>query len=404
MKICVLVDVYPHPFKPYFDVQFEEWQRAGHELQVFSLARIPQASSPVSVTTLRSLREAPLIVSLRILIRCVVSAVRSSKVAFAAGSLRASLKLLAVDSQLPLTAPDVFFIHNLAAGARFWYLKKIFPRVPTGLYYHGGEIPGVAAISAADSRRAFSGPDLVFSNTRSSVMEAEERGAPLTKTRTLPVGFRLEDYPWSGTRTYKHAGRFQIVSVGRVALEKGFDIAVRALSELHRRSKLEFEYTIIGDGPEMANIRRLVQECGIQHLVRFTGAVSIADVIAKVRDADVLVVPSVPSNTWRENQACVMQEAMLMGVAVIASDIGGVSESLPPEMRDFLFSAGDQAQLVGNIERLLAGGETTLHALGNTGRDFVLRKYDVRELNRQILASLAETTLGVPDCAQAPYD
>ncbi|MDB6087222.1 MAG: glycosyl transferase group 1 [Gammaproteobacteria bacterium] len=404
MKICVLVDVYPHPFKPYFDVQFEEWRRAGHELQVFSLARIPQASSPVSVTTLKSLREAPLAVPLRILMRCVVATVRSVKVAIAAGSLHASLKLLALDSQLPLTAPDVFIIHNLTAGARFWYLKKIFPQIPTGLYYHGGEIPGVAALSAADCIRAFSAPDLIFSNTRTSVMEAEGRGAPMTKTRTLPVGLRLEDYPWSGTRTYKRAGRFQIVSVGRVALEKGLDIAVRALSELHRRSKVEFEYTIIGDGPEMANIRRLVQECGIGHLVRFTGALPIAGVAAAVRDADVLLLPSVPRNTWRENQACVMQEAMLMGVVVIASDIGGVSESIPLEMRDFLFSPGDHAQLAGNVERLLAGAETTLHALGNTGRDFVLHKYDVRELNRQILASLAETTLRVPDCAQTPYD
>jgi glycosyltransferase involved in cell wall biosynthesis len=391
MRICVLVDVYPHPFKPYFDVQFEEWERAGHELSVFSLARIAQTSSPVKVTTLKSLREAPFGLTLRTLIRFVAAPFRSMKLVAAAGSLLASLKLLALDAQLPQASPDVFFIHNLAAGARFWYLKRIFPQTPIGLHYHGGEIAGVAAISAPEARRAFAGSDLIFSNTHNSIMEAVERGAAEVRTRTLPVGFRFEDYPWAGSRTYGRGGRLQLVSVGRVALEKGFDVAVRALSELRRRDTVKFEYTLVGDGPEIANIRALVRDCGMQELVRFAGALTTTGVIATLQDADVLILPSVPSNTWRENQACVMQESMLMGLVVVASDIGGVSESIPAEMREFLFSAGDHQQLADHLERLLLCAEAALQELGSRGRDFVLRKYEVRELNRHILASLLET-------------
>jgi glycosyltransferase involved in cell wall biosynthesis len=390
MQIRVLVDVYPHPFKPYFDVQFEEWRRAGHDLGVFSLARIPGAISPVSVTTVKSLREAPLTLTLRGLARFIGAPLRSLKLAKAAGSLLEGVKLLALDAQLPLTAPDVFFMHNLAAGARVWYLKRVFPRVPIGLYYHGGEIPGVAAITREQAGRALQGTDLVLTNTQSSAGEIVERGARADQIRIVPVGFRLEDYPWLENRAYQPNGRFRIVSVGRVAPEKGFDVAIRALSELHRRGTVDFEYTLIGDGPEMANIRRVVQECGIESLVRFTGALPITEVVKALSNADVLILPSVPRHTWRENQACVMQEAMLMGTVVVAADIGGVSESIPEEMRKFLFPPGEQQPLTDSIERLLRTGATALRELGRVGRNFVIRKYDVRELNARILTVLHE--------------
>ncbi len=81
-----------------------------------------------------------------------------------------------------------------------------------------------------------------------------------------------------------------------------------------------------------------------------------------------------------------------MGLVVVASDIGGVSESIPEVMREFLFASGDYGQLADNIERLLLPGEAALQKLGVQGRDFVLRNYDVRELNRHILASLLETS------------
>jgi colanic acid/amylovoran biosynthesis glycosyltransferase len=390
MQIRVLVDVYPHPFKPYFDVQFEEWQRAGHEVSVFSLARIPGASSPVSVTTVKSLREAPAALSARILARCISAPLRSLRVAIAAGSLLEGIKLLALDAQLPLATPDVFFVHNLAAAARFWYLKRIFRRVPVGLYYHGGEIPGVAAISQEQSARALAGIDVVLTNTRSSAQETLGRGARPEQIRILPVGFRLEDYPWQENRPYRPDGFFRIVSVGRVAPEKGFDVAIRALGELRRRGTVEFEYTLIGDGPEMANIRHVVRECGLESLVRFTGALPITEVVKALSDADVLVLSSVPRNTWSENQACVMQEAMLMGAVVVAADTGGVPESIPQEMRQFMFAPGEQQQLADSIERLLQGGAMALRELGRIGRDFVLRNYDVRALNARILATLGE--------------
>jgi hypothetical protein len=77
MIIHVFVDVYPHPFKPYFDVQLEEWEKMGHKVKVFSLSRIPGSFSPMSVKTLKTLRNAPIELCIKIVLAFMRSPVRT---------------------------------------------------------------------------------------------------------------------------------------------------------------------------------------------------------------------------------------------------------------------------------------------------------------------------------------
>jgi glycosyltransferase involved in cell wall biosynthesis len=385
MHIHVFVDVYPHPFKPYLDVQFEEWQKSGHIVRVFSLSRIPYAVSPVSVCTIKTLREAPFEVFARIAFELIRSPKRIVAVALNGKGLLQKMKLLAIDCQLPRELPDLFFVHNLATCLRFEYLKHIFPRVPLALYYHGGEIPGVPTISDEQAKHALSSPDVIFTNTNYSVDDVVQRGAQRSKVKRIPVGFRLEDYHSSTDRSYMKNDRFQIVSVGRIAIEKGFDVAVKALAVMKKTTNINFEYVIVGDGPEMQNIRNLVQESGIGDSVRLLGILNNKDVISVLSNADVLVLSSVPANTCQETQACVMQEAMLMGAVVVASDIGGIRESVPKELCEYLFKAGDHHQLSNNLVRLFSTGASNIRRLGHIGKEFVKENYDVRKLNKMLL-------------------
>lgn len=385
MNIQVLVDVYPHPFKPYLDVQFEEWQKSGHVVGVISFSRISGAESPISVKTIKTLREAPVAICLKIILAFMLSPFRMFAVLSTGRGLLGKMKLMAIDCQLPRELPNLFFVHNLAAGARFAYLKQVFPRIPFSLYYHGGEIPGVPSISDDLAKLALIAPDIIFSNTKHSINDVKRRGADESKVMCIPVGFRFEDYCFSPDRGYLKNNRVQLMSIGRVALEKGFDVAIRALAELRMKTHVEVEYTLIGDGPEMQHIRRLAQECGVSNYMNFVGRLSHKEVIAYLANADVLILPSIPGHMCEETQACVMQEAMLMGAVVVASDIGGVSESIPREMCEFLFMAGNHQQLAENVGRLLSTGVDNFRRLGTIGRQFVVENYDVRLLNEKLL-------------------
>jgi glycosyltransferase involved in cell wall biosynthesis len=90
--------------------------------------------------------------------------------------------------------------------------------------------------------------------------------------------------------------------------------------------------------------------------------------------ADVLVLPSIATATFREPWGLVVNEAMNRGLPVIASDaVGAVAGGL---VRDgdtgLVFAAGDSAALAGAMRRL--AGDPRLRArLGARGREDVLR-------------------------------
>jgi glycosyltransferase involved in cell wall biosynthesis len=382
VKIHAFVDVYPHPFKPYFDAQFRNWIDSGHELRVTSLAR-ETAPAPLDVQTVATLRTAPLTVCARILLAALTRPRRSLRAFLYGRTFAERLKVLVRDAQLPRSKPDVMLVHNLASATRFAYLKRVFPDVPLVAYYHGGELPGVPAVPDVESKRALACYDLVFSNTQFSIDDAIRRGA--LRTHRIPVGLRLSAYTRPAPKVYRAGGVLRLAAIGRASREKGFDIALRALAQLCASGVCNFTFTLIGSGPELPALKKLAADLNLTSRVRFLGTVPNAEIQRHMTDADALLLTSVPANTWEENQACVMQEAMLMGAIVIASDLGGVGESIPPEMRGFMFKPGQQEQLVAQILSLMKLSDSAIHELANAGHKFVTENYDSMKIDAELI-------------------
>jgi glycosyltransferase involved in cell wall biosynthesis len=110
-------------------------------------------------------------------------------------------------------------------------------------------------------------------------------------------------------------------------------------------------------------------------------------VLAEFDQADALVLPSVPTATWEENQACVLQEAMLSRLVVITTRTGGVPESIAPAMDRFVAPPRDPGALADRIRRVALLPEGELEALGRGNRAFCEARYDIRVLNPRLLAA-----------------
>jgi glycosyltransferase involved in cell wall biosynthesis len=82
--------------------------------------------------------------------------------------------------------------------------------------------------------------------------------------------------------------------------------------------------------------------------IAFCGPYRHEDAGRVFADMDALVVPSV----WYENTPFVVLEAFMAGVPVIASDLGGLSESVRDGENGLLFRAGDASSLRAAIERM----------------------------------------------------
>ena len=392
MKIDVFFDVYPHPAKPYFEAQLTEWQRQGHQLRLFSFGQIPGATSAFPITFIRTLREHPARLSAKILWRTVTRPARSWRIARCGRRPLQIVKLLATDAQLPTQPPDVHFVHNLATAVRFSYLRYAAPRTKLAIYYHGGEIPGVRQIPSTESAEALGRAHVVFSNTQASVAEAVARGAPAERTIAIPVGFPLEQFTVPEDRAFLPDNRWRFVCVGRMAPEKGFDFALNGFVSL-REHIGSFTVTFIGNGPLLQKMKDLAAKLQLDDVVQFVGHVDSQELIRMLSEFDALLLSSLPraDSNWTETQATVMQEAMLMRTIVVASDFGGVRESLPRALHQFLYVPGSAPDLLKRLISLTNCEAGTLRELSEIARRFVLNNYDIRKVNEQLLAYVALT-------------
>lgn len=390
MRIDVFFDAFPHPAKPNLETQLLEWRRQGHNLRIVSLGRIGSATSAFPVRIVYTLRQRPVRLALKMLVRALRHPARTRRILRDGFPFKLKLKQLATDAQLFPDPPEAHFIHNLAAAVRFSYLKYALPTLPLAIAYHGGELPGVPQISSAEARTALQQADLVFSNTQASIAEVVSRGADPQRAFRAPTAFPIDRFPFSAQRAYLPGKRYRFVCVGRMAPEKGFDVALEAFAGL-RRFITNFEVTLIGDGPEFAPLNALADELKMREFVRFTGHVDSAVLIPMLGEFDVFVLSSRPiaGSNWVETQAAVMQEAMLMGAVVVASDIGGVRESLPPSLHPYLYPPGSVRELLERLLAVTALDATALRELGHASRCFTTENFDITRVNSALLDRLA---------------
>lgn len=397
MKILAIAEHFPSPYKPYHNTQFEEFVAAGHDLTVAAFDRhagppgAPEETAPFVrntrylPSTLRDLpRFAPKLLgqALRHPIASLCLAWRAMKYPDVPkrrlmNACRAML--------LPGVAPDFCIVHNLRAVMNVQFLKRLYPDAFVTMYYHGGELPGVPLPTEDESRRAFRSVDVVFTNTEYSKRHAISRGADPQSVVISQVGFNLAAFPDPADRAYRRDGRLNILMAGRVGEEKGFNYGLQAFKRLLDEEGCDAVLRIAGDGPKAAELRQFVVDNGLTERVEFLGRVDQDRLRVAYRQADVFLLPSIPRGVWEENQACVVQEALLMRSIAAVSRTGGVAESTAPAMLGYSFDIADVAGMTESLRRLSRLPANELQELGAQGRRFVEQRYDIRALNREVL-------------------
>lgn len=128
----------------------------------------------------------------------------------------------------------------------------------------------------------------------------------------------------------------RFVFCGRLIPEKGAHILLPAFATV-RRDLPEAQLRIVGAGSERVRLGSLAGELGLLDAVRFTGWLSPEGVERELAEAWALVVPSL----WAEPLGLVALEAVVRGVPVVASETGGLPESVESRVSGLLFPRGD---------------------------------------------------------------
>jgi glycosyltransferase involved in cell wall biosynthesis len=148
------------------------------------------------------------------------------------------------------------------------------------------------------------------------------------------------------------------VFCGRLSVEKGALLLVRAFARMHSRMPLA-RLTIVGDGPLRDEVETAVRAGNLQGAVTFTGWLRPDGVDRQLESAWALVAPSL----WAEPLGMVGPEAVVRGVPVIASNTGGFAETIEDEVSGLLVPNGDEDALHLALERVATGAAFPSHAL-----------------------------------------
>lgn len=133
---------------------------------------------------------------------------------------------------------------------------------------------------------------------------------------------------------------------------KGAEILMEAACELSRRGygpdSLEIEIWGTGDSRYIKDmIEPLLAKCA--GMVRVRGRFERDDLDTVLARASAVICPSI----WYENRPTVLDEAILRGIPIVASNIGGMKE-LATTFAGMTFRAGDPDDLANAIERFLS--------------------------------------------------
>ncbi len=142
-----------------------------------------------------------------------------------------------------------------------------------------------------------------------------------------------------------------IVIPGRVHPVKGQLFFLEATQTLLTPERLQNEgilILLVGGGPDEQAIQEKCAERGIEKYVHVTGFVKQSVLLAMVKLADLVIIPSL-----FEGLGNVAIEALMLRRPVIASDAGGLTEIVKDAHCGFTFKAGDSESLQDIMHRYL---------------------------------------------------
>jgi alpha-1,6-mannosyltransferase len=213
-------------------------------------------------------------------------------------------------------------------------------------------------------RRISRGCAATFAATRWQADKLERHGAE--RVRCVPFGVEKQMFTperrneaWrqmmlgaAGETTNDRLVPPIFVAIGRMAVEKRWDVVIEAYKKIAKKTDARF--AIFGDGPERA---KLEKELAAFPGARFFGFENDREKLATALASADLLIHGCPFETFGLGVA----EALACGLPAVLPDEGGAAEQASPEST-LLYRSGDADACARAIEAMLARDPIELRA------------------------------------------
>jgi glycosyltransferase involved in cell wall biosynthesis len=168
-----------------------------------------------------------------------------------------------------------------------------------------------------------------------------------------------------------------LMYVGRLSPEKNLAFLLRAFFGV-AAAQPDVVLALVGDGPELDNLRDQAERSGLGAQVRFLGKVEYAQIPAYLKLADVFVTAS-----ETEVHPFSLIEAMAAGLPAVGIDSPGVGDTIVDGDNGYL-SGSDVAAFTAKLMRIVLEPETRRRMAGRAHES--AHQYDLQRTARLVLA------------------
>jgi glycosyltransferase involved in cell wall biosynthesis len=210
------------------------------------------------------------------------------------------------------------------------------------------------------------------------------------------------------------AGHWVVGVVGRITEGKGHRVLMRAIARLDAHLQANIELLFVGapetssreDETHRQSLRQLAADLGLAEKIQWTGFQANPD--AYFRRMDLVAVPS----TCPEGLPLVVLEAMQRGLAIIASEVGGIPEAITDGETGLLVPPNDEGALAEALKRTLLDPDLR-RRLGEAARLRIGQRFSRESFESAIRRVVTEACAppvepkpeaqseAVPECAKA---
>ncbi|HJZ77587.1 MAG TPA: glycosyltransferase [Vicinamibacterales bacterium] len=180
-------------------------------------------------------------------------------------------------------------------------------------------------------------------------------GAPADRTVIQPIAIDLTRYPrWAPPPEPR------VLFAGRFIEKKGLLDAIAAFDRA-RRSQPAARLTIVGDGPDEADARTLVDRLGCRNVVEFVGSKPHGELIAMLAAAAVLIHPSATAldGDSEGGAPTILLEAQAIGTPIVSTRHADIPHVAPEGPGVRLCAEHDIAGLSEALAAVLAAPQAS---------------------------------------------
>ena len=211
-------------------------------------------------------------------------------------------------------------------------------------------------------------------------------GVPEENAHIVYNGIDPARFPFLGLpSTRRKSGHpMRVLYAGRLVEDKGAHTLVDALALLRRKnSDVAITATLLGTGPAryVQRIDTAIASHPLADAVRRREWVIRSDMPAVLADHDVLVLPTIRP----EALSRAVQEAMTMGLVVVATSTGGTPEIVSDGLTGLTFPPGDATALARCLAAL-SGDLLFCDRLAKAAHEVVIRSFTIAGMAETVLA------------------